>query len=103
MGPTPAALQANHRRPGRPEDPPQPAPPKLPPQHHALPSVYSMHLKHLLRRVQANSDNLFHGRLLEWVSCKHTLAHRCRRGPSTPTRRRKKQLSQNLTTEAVTW
>src|SRR5207248_1302170 len=48
--------------------------------------IYTMQLINTLRRVDANSDNLLHGRLPLFEICNDLiLAHRCRRGPSTPT------------------
>src|SRR6202043_3715487 len=42
--------------------------------------------KNTLGRVHTNADNLRHGRLLSFeIFCDLILAHRCRRGPSTPT------------------
>src|SRR5215469_5868691 len=46
--------------------------------------IRSMHLKHVLRDVQTDRGSLLHGRLLWWQFDTVTLAHRCRRGASTP-------------------
>src|SRR5215472_17594931 len=46
--------------------------------------IRSMHLKHVFRDVQTDRGNLLHGRLLRWQFDTVTLAHRCRRGASTP-------------------
>src|SRR5690606_6065480 len=43
-----------------------------------------MDLKHILRQIQTDNANLFHGRLLQKVINVSILAHRCRRGASTP-------------------
>src|SRR5262249_50469621 len=47
-------------------------------------SIRFMHLEHVLRDVQTDRGNLLHGRLLRWQFDTVTLAHRCRRGASTP-------------------
>src|SRR5215469_8378543 len=47
-------------------------------------SIRSMHLEHMLRDVQTDRANLLHGRLLRWQFDTAILAHRCRRGASTP-------------------
>src|SRR5215471_18347171 len=47
-------------------------------------SIRSMHLEHVLRNVQTDRGSLLHGRLLRWQFDTVTLAHRCRRGASTP-------------------
>src|SRR5690242_13367086 len=46
--------------------------------------IRSMHLEHVLRDVQTDRVSLLHGRLLRWQFDTVTLAHRCRRGASTP-------------------
>src|SRR6201987_4839998 len=56
-------------------------------KQHMPGSIRSMHLKHVLRDVQADRANLLHGRLLRWQFDTATLAHRCRRGASTPSPR----------------
>src|ERR1700757_1988393 len=47
-------------------------------------TIRSMHLEHELRDVQTDRGSLLHGRLLRWQFDTVTLAHRCRRGASTP-------------------
>src|SRR6478752_1257000 len=47
-------------------------------------SIRSMQLEHVLRNVQTDRGSLLHGRLLRWQFDTATLAHRCRRGASTP-------------------
>src|SRR6478672_10667875 len=47
-------------------------------------SIRSMQLEHVLRNVQTDRGSLLHGRLLRWQFDTVTLAHRCRRGASTP-------------------
>src|SRR6516164_3640316 len=53
-------------------------------KEHMPGSICSMHLKHVLRDVQTDRGSLLHGRLLRWQFDTVTLAHRCRRGASTP-------------------
>ena len=48
------------------------------------PLVRPVHVKNLLRDIQTNRANLRHGRLPQVVLNTSTLAHRCRRGASTP-------------------
>jgi hypothetical protein len=61
-------------------------PPKLLAQNRHLPLVHPMQNKNTLGRVDTNSDNLAHGRLLlSEIFNDLILAQRCRRGPSTPT------------------
>src|ERR1700726_2634519 len=50
-------------------------------------SIRSMQLEHVLRNVQTDRGSLLHGRLLRWQFDTVTLAHRCRRGASTPSPR----------------
>src|SRR5215471_2928847 len=47
-------------------------------------SIRSMHVEHVFRDVQTDRGSLLHGRLLRWHFDTVTLAHRCRRGASTP-------------------
>src|SRR5215831_17584901 len=47
-------------------------------------SIRSMHVEHVFRDVQTDRGSLLHGRLLWWQFDTVTLAHRCRRGASTP-------------------
>src|SRR5215510_7127364 len=47
-------------------------------------TIRSMHLEYVFRDVQTNRGSLLHGRLLWWQFDTVTLAHRCRRGASTP-------------------
>src|SRR6516165_3414807 len=47
-------------------------------------TIRSMYLEHVLRDVQTDRGSLLHGRLLRWQFDTVTLAHRCRRGASTP-------------------
>src|SRR5262249_49515436 len=53
-------------------------------EQHMPGSIRSMHLEHVLRNVQTDRGSLLHGRLLRWQFDTVTLAHRCRRGASTP-------------------
>src|SRR5262249_19368835 len=53
-------------------------------KQHMPGTIRSMHLEHVLRDVQTDRGNLLHGRLLWWQFDTVTLAHRCRRGASTP-------------------
>jgi hypothetical protein len=53
-----------------------------------------MELKRILRKVQSNYANFFHGRLLLYAVLNTAiLAHRCRRGASSP----------SVTKQAVRW
>jgi hypothetical protein len=57
-------------------------------EDHAAGSIRAMRLKDRLGQVEPDCDNLFHGRLLcSGVLNTSTLAHRCRRGASTPSTR----------------
>src|SRR5215471_17735176 len=47
-------------------------------------AIRSMNLEYVLRDIQTNRGSLLHGRLLWWQFDTVTLAHRCRRGASTP-------------------
>src|SRR5215472_8409438 len=47
-------------------------------------SIRSMQVEHVFRDVQTDRGSLLHGRLLRWQFDTVTLAHRCRRGASTP-------------------
>src|SRR5215813_7840869 len=47
-------------------------------------TIRSMQLEHVFRDVQTDRASLLHGRLLRWQFDTVTLAHRCRRGASTP-------------------
>src|SRR6516225_9879786 len=53
-------------------------------KEHMPGAIRSMHLKHMFRDVQTDRGSLLHGRLLRWQFDTVTLAHRCRRGASTP-------------------
>src|SRR6201995_1239602 len=53
-------------------------------EQHMPGSIRSMHLEHVLRDVQTDRGSLLHGRLLQWQFDTVALAHRCRRGASTP-------------------
>src|SRR5260370_4968373 len=55
-------------------------------QHHLLGLVDAMQLKDALRRIDPNPCNSRHGRLPRMSPNDLILAHRCRWGPSTPTR-----------------
>src|SRR5215472_9373750 len=46
-----------------------------------------MHLEHVFRDVQTDRGSLLYGRLLRWQFDTVTLAHKCRRGASTPSPR----------------
>src|SRR5215467_12832229 len=46
--------------------------------------IRSMDVEHVFRDVQTDRGSLLHGRLLRWQLDTATLAHRCRRGASTP-------------------
>jgi len=61
-------------------------PPQLLAQNRSFGRIHPMQLKNTLGRVHTNADKIVHGRL----PCLRSptdliLAHRCRRGPSTPT------------------
>src|SRR5262249_7660261 len=53
-------------------------------KEHMPGTVRSMHLEHVFRDVQTDCGSLLHGRLLRWQFATVPLAHRCRRGASTP-------------------
>src|SRR5262249_25852555 len=53
-------------------------------KEHMTGTIGSMHLEHVFPDVQTDRGNLFYGRLLRWQFDTVTLAHRCRRGASTP-------------------
>src|SRR5262249_8553582 len=53
-------------------------------KEHMPGTIRSMHLEYVFRDVQTNRGSLLHGRLLWWQFDTVTLAHRCRRGASTP-------------------
>src|SRR6516164_5048901 len=53
-------------------------------KQHMPGTIRSMYLEHVLRDVQTDRGSLLHGRLLRWQFDTVTLAHRCRRGASTP-------------------
>src|SRR5215469_5000288 len=57
-------------------------------KEHMPGTIRSMHLKHVFRDVQTDRGSLLHGRLLWWLFDTVTLAHRCRRGASTPSPKR---------------
>jgi hypothetical protein len=46
------------------EEPEQLFTPELLPQHNCAVHIRTMHLKNVLRQIQPDCDNLFHGRLL---------------------------------------
>src|SRR6516225_9794002 len=54
-------------------------------------SIRSMHVEHVFRDVQTDCGSLLHGRLLRWQFDTATLAHRCRRGASTPSPQKQRQ------------
>src|SRR3954470_11814439 len=61
------------------------ATPKLATQHNGSRCINRVNLEHVLRQIQTNCANLAHGRLPCLVESTTTsLAHRCRREPSTP-------------------
>src|SRR4051794_31246204 len=64
--------------------------PQLLPQNWRFGGVDPVKLENVLRRIHSNSANLVHGRspLSEITNNDLILAHRCRRGPSTPTNTR---------------
>src|SRR5499425_396615 len=53
-------------------------------KEHMPGTIRSMHLEHVFRDVQTDRGSLLHRRLLRWQFDTVTLAHRCRRGASTP-------------------
>src|SRR5690242_5661912 len=53
-------------------------------KEHTPGTIRSMHLEHVFPDVQTDRGSLLHGRLLRWQYDTVTLAHRCRRGASTP-------------------
>jgi len=53
-------------------------------EQHMPGSIQSMHVEHVFRDVQTDRGSLLYGRLLRWQFETATLAHRCRRGASTP-------------------
>src|SRR5215467_14631647 len=53
-------------------------------EQHMPGSIRSMQVEHVFRDVQTDRGSLLHGRLLRWQFDTATLAHRCRRGASTP-------------------
>src|ERR1700754_4844762 len=60
--------------------------PQLFAQDWSFGSVHTVKLENVLRRIHPNSANLVHGRSpLSEINNDLILAHRCRRGPSTPT------------------
>src|SRR5690242_10242262 len=63
--------------------------PQLLAQDRCFGSVDTVKLENVFRRIHSNAANLDHGRSpLSEVAHDLILAHRCRRGPSTPTNRR---------------
>src|ERR1700694_45245 len=70
------------------QEPPHLPAPQFPPQPRPFGGIDPVQLKKMFRRIHSNSDNLVHGRLpclrFATTSFWHT---RCRRGPSTPSRR----------------
>src|SRR3954454_11255492 len=60
--------------------------PQLLAQDRCFGSVDTVKLENVFRRIHSNAANLVHGRSpLSEVAHDLILAHRCRRGPSTPT------------------
>jgi hypothetical protein len=55
-------------------------------EHHTPGRVGAVGLEYVLRDVQPDRASLSHGRLPWWSLNTSTLAHRCRRGASTPSR-----------------
>jgi hypothetical protein len=80
----PAGLDTDHSTRLRRKERHHLRPPELSAQNRLLGCVHPMQLKILLRRVQANPNNLIHGRLLLLSLNDLSLAQRCREGPSTP-------------------
>src|SRR5215471_1374068 len=59
-------------------------------------SIRSMQVEHVFRDVQTDRGSLLHGRLLRWQFDTVTLAHRCRRGASTPSPKAELSLRQGI-------
>src|SRR5580693_1059984 len=59
-------------------------------------SIRAMQLEQVLRNVQTDRGSLLHGCLLRWQFDTVTLAHRCRRGASTPSPVREIGLGEGL-------
>src|SRR4051812_19124498 len=57
-------------------------------EHHPAGRIGPVRLKYPLRNIKPYRASLAHGRLPWWLLNTTTLAHRCRRGASTPSRRR---------------
>src|SRR4051812_46660232 len=55
-------------------------------EHHPAGRIGPMRLKYPLRNIKPYRASLAHGRLPWWLLNTTTLAHRCRRGASTPSR-----------------
>ena len=53
-------------------------------EYHSTPLIRSVNMKDVLGDIQTDYDNFRHGRLPQVVLNTSTLAHRCRRGASTP-------------------
>jgi hypothetical protein len=53
-------------------------------EYRSTPLIRSVNVKDVLGDVQTDYDNFRHGRLPQVVLNTSTLAHRCRRGASTP-------------------
>src|SRR4051794_2565695 len=68
-------------------------------EHHPAGRIGPVRLKYPLRNIKPYRASLAHGRLLWWLLNTITLAHRCRRGASTPSRCR--ALPRPLETRAV--
>src|SRR4051812_32013036 len=55
-------------------------------EHHPAGRIGPVRLEYPLRNIQPDRASLAHGRLPWWLLNTTTLAHRCRRGASTPSR-----------------
>jgi len=53
-------------------------------EYHSTPLIRSVNMKDVLGDIHTDYDNFRHGRLPQVVLNTSTLAHRCRRGASTP-------------------
>src|SRR3954470_24800909 len=58
-------------------------------EHHPAGRIGPVRLKYPLRNIKPYRASLAHGRLPWWLLNTTTLAHRCRRGASTPSRWRR--------------
>src|SRR5690606_20697454 len=56
----------------------------LPAEQRSTARICAVCMENVLRDIKADCGNFRHGRLLKWCAHTSTLAHRCRRGASTP-------------------